>query len=440
MKKVPRTYSPGARWGLLITTLALGAVLVAISLTGYLGARETGEAVVRARGMDLLYLVQRSIMLAGELEEGMLNDVVADSESQGLRGASVVEPSGELVASAGVSSGSFGRLPAVRRGESPVFEIDWSQESVRAVAPLAFGFGRFCSVKGGGRCCGSGCRGGCGTGAGMKWGRRRLVLEFEPVVAGGMISRAAWTFGISLAAAGLLLLVALVFFRLSRRAELIQGQLEKERKLAALGEMSAVLGHELRNPIASLKGHAQLLAEKLPGDHPGRPGAETVVREVSRLEELTGQVLDFVRTGELQREPTSPEEVARAAVAQVGSERIRLEVGSPLSPCPLDRVRMQQVLVNLLSNALHAGEEGSPVDLFLGREDGQLLFKVRDRGPGLAAGDGDKVFEPFYTGRVKGTGLGLTVARRIVEGHGGTIRVENHPEGGAVFTVRLPAG
>lgn len=438
MKKLPRIYTPGARWGLLITTLAMGAVLATTSLTGYLGARHGGEAVVRARGMDLLFLVQRSLMLAGEIDPGLLSDIVADSESQGLRGISVVEPSGQVSASAGVLVGASGRLPAVSRGVSPLFEVDWSKESVRAVAPLAFGHGRFCPGEGAGGGCG--CGAGRGKGGGPGRDRRRLVLEFKPLVAAAMISRAWWSLVFSLAAAGLLLAVALVFFRLSRRAERIQGLLEKERRLAALGEMSAVLGHELCNPITSLKGHAQLLAEKLPGDHPGRLGADTIVREVKRLEELTGQVLDFVRTGELQREPASPEEVARAAMAQVGSERVRLEVDNSITTWPLDRVRMQQVLVNLISNALHAAEETGPVDLFLGEEDGRLVFKVRDRGAGIATGEEGRIFEPFYTGRARGTGLGLAVARRIVEGHGGTIRAGNHPGGGAVFTVRLPSG
>ena len=405
------------------------------SLLGYLSARDAGAAVVRARGKDLLFLVQRSLMLAGAADAKSLGDIVDDLAPQGLRAVSVIERSGRVTASAGTSSGSFGPLPAASPRTGPLFDFDWSVGRVRAVAPPAFGRGRHCRGRRAGGC-----------GPGREWmhagggAPERLVLEFEPLVAGAMISRAGWTFRASLAAAVLLLLVALVFFRVSHRAELIQSQLERERKLALLGEMSAVLGHELRNPLASLKGHAQLLVEKLPADHPGRVGAETVVREALRLEELTGQVLDFARTGELKLEPVNPVEVARAAGDEVGSERVRIDVGDIPGSWPLDRARMQQVLVNLIRNALQASGEDGNVDLSLAMEDGKLVFGIRDSGPGLVAGEENRIFEPFYTRRVKGTGLGLAVARRIVAGHGGDIRAQNHPEGGALFVVRLPPG
>jgi len=410
---------------------------VITSLLGYLSARDAGTAVVRARGKDLLFLVQRSLMLAGAADAKSLGDIVDDLAPQGLRAVSVAERSGRVMVSAGNLEGSFGPLPAASTRRGPLFEIDWQAGRVRAVAPPAFGRGRHGRGRG---------RGARGFSPGREWmhaGRgapERIVLEFEPLVAGAMISRAGWTFGASLAAALLLLLVAMVFLRLSRRAELIQGQLERERKLALLGEMSAVLGHELRNPLASLKGHAQLLVEKLPADHPGRVGAETVVREALRLEELTGQVLDFARTGELKLEPANPVEVARAAIDEVGSPRVRIEAGDVPDSWPLDRARMQQVLVNLIRNALQASGEDGNVDLSLALEDGKLVFRVRDSGPGLVAGEENRIFEPFYTRRVKGTGLGLAVARRIVAGHGGDIRAQNNPEKGAQFLVRLPPG
>jgi len=421
---------------LLITTLAMGAVLVVTSLLGYLSARDAGAAVVRARGRDLLFLVQRSLMLAGAADSKSLGDIVDDLTPQGLRAISVVERSGQVAASAGSFDGSFGLLPRVSRRSDPLFDIDWTAGRVRVVAPPAFGRGRHHRGRGN-RGCGPGCEW-MHPGQGAP---ERLVLEFEPLVAGAMISRAGWTFRASLAAAVLLLLLALVFFRLSRRAELVQSQLERERKLALLGEMSAVLGHELRNPLASLKGHAQLLLEKLPADHPGRVGAETVVREALRLEELTGHVLDFARNGELKHESVNPVELVRAAVDEVGSESVRIEAGEIPDSWLLDRARMQQVLVNLIRNALQASGEDGKVEVSLAFEDGKLVFKVSDSGPGLVAGEESRIFEPFYTRRVKGTGLGLAVARRIVTGHGGDIEARNNqPEAGAQFVVRLPAG
>jgi signal transduction histidine kinase len=99
---------------------------------------------------------------------------------------------------------------------------------------------------------------------------------------------------------------------------------------------------------------------------------------------------------------------------------------------------MRQVLSNVVRNAVQATPEPARVDLSVQLRGARLVFAVRDRGEGIEPGDEEKLFEPFFTRRVQGTGLGLAVARRIVEGHGGTIQARTHPEGGAVFTIELP--
>jgi two-component system sensor histidine kinase HydH len=267
----------------------------------------------------------------------------------------------------------------------------------------------------------------------------RLTLEFDSLPAQALERRALVTLVISLAAAAVLLGAAIVFWRQSRRGEAAAVQLERDRQLKALGEMSAVLGHELRNPLASLKGHAQLLLEKLAEGQPGRRGAETVVREAVRLEELAAQVLEFVRTAAVAREDADPAAVARAAARTVGEERVRLEAPPDLPPWSLDRARMEEVLVNLLRNALMASPDGAAVELGVAIEGRQLIYEVRDRGEGLEAGEEEHVFEPFYTRRAKGTGLGLVIARKIVEGHGGTLSAKRRAGGGAVFRVTVGA-
>jgi len=238
----------------------------------------------------------------------------------------------------------------------------------------------------------------------------------------------------------LLLGLAAVFWRLSRQAELAAAQLARDRQLKALGEMSAVLGHELRNPLTSLKGHCQLLLEKLASDHPGRRGAETVLREAVRLEDLSRQILEFARTGAVEPTHEDPVALAKAAAEAVGpgpDVHVKVE-GEPL-PWPLDRVRMEEVLTNLLRNAIQASPEGASVYLTVTVCRGEKLsYEVRDHGEGLPPGEEDRVFEPFFTRKSHGTGLGLALARRIVEGHGGRISAYNHADGGAVFRVSLP--
>jgi two-component system sensor histidine kinase HydH len=200
--------------------------------------------------------------------------------------------------------------------------------------------------------------------------------------------------------------------------------------------MSATLAHEIRNPLASLKGNAQLLARALPEGERSRSKADRVVEEAIRLETLTNGLLEFARTGVIHREPIDPAALLRDAAAAVGDGRVVLQDGGAPEAWPLDRERMHQVLTNLLENAAQAAD--TPVEARVAGERGQLVYVVRDRGAGIADDDLPRVFEPFFSRRVRGTGLGLAVAKRLVELHGGTIAARNAPGGGAEFTVTLP--
>jgi two-component system sensor histidine kinase HydH len=217
----------------------------------------------------------------------------------------------------------------------------------------------------------------------------------------------------------------------------LEAEVERGRRLAALGSMSAVLAHELRNPLTSLKGHAQLLAESAQEHADLKPSADRVVTEAMRLERLMNDLLDFVKKGELRRAPTDPNEVLRAAIASVGASEVRpvfLPAGEKWS---LDGDRLQQALENVLRNAVQAGAAGQPVEATVERRSGALRFVVRDHGSGIKPGDEERIFEPFVSDRVRGVGLGLAITRRIVEQHGGVITARNHPEGGAEVVIEL---
>ena len=220
--------------------------------------------------------------------------------------------------------------------------------------------------------------------------------------------------------------------------------------------MSAVLAHEIRNPLASLKGNAQLLAQMLPAGEKPRAKAERVVDEAARLEKLTGDLLRFVRTGELRRTAVDPGGLVREVLAQRGGEASS-EVSSAASGVSaasgasgavvdtsaappswsLDADRLREVLGNLVDNALAAG---APVAVTVSEAARRLRIDVADRGPGVPEGDRERIFEPFVTGKTQGTGLGLAVARRIVEAHGGTLTAHDRAGGGAIFRLELPAG
>lgn len=265
-----------------------------------------------------------------------------------------------------------------------------------------------------------------------------VVLEFVPLPADGLLARAKTSAVGSVAAALLLTLAAGLLWRQQSRAQAEEAQWEQRRHLARLGEMSAVLAHEIRNPLAAAKGHAQLLAERIDASDPARPQVDQVVAHVERLETLTRSLLDFARSDEVQRESVSPAELMRDVVISMEPQRLSLDVDSAPDAWPLDPVRIRQVFVNILQNALQSSPPDSGVDVRIWQDNESLAIRIRDRGPGVAEGEEEKIFEPFHTKRVRGTGLGLAVARRIVEAHGGSLVFERPTDGGAQFVIRVP--
>ncbi|HET7501206.1 MAG TPA: HAMP domain-containing sensor histidine kinase [Kofleriaceae bacterium] len=267
----------------------------------------------------------------------------------------------------------------------------------------------------------------------------RFVIEVEPVQANQLRDAATLTLGVGGLAAAALLGVAFVLIRREARRQADAQARERERRLASLGEMSAVLAHEIKNPLASLKGNAQLLARMLPGGDKPRAKADRVVDEAMRLEQLTNDLLQFVRTGTITRTAIDPGELVREAAATVAGEPDPSSIAIDTRQAPprwsLDGGRIRQVVINLLSNAVAAGP---PVTLTVRAERGLLVIEVADHGPGVAEEDRDRIFEPFFTGKTQGTGLGLAIVRRVVELHHGTIAVYPTPGGGALFRAEIP--
>lgn len=265
------------------------------------------------------------------------------------------------------------------------------------------------------------------------------VLEMVPVRLQALMTRARRGLGINVGVGAALIVAGFLAFRFLQKREAREVARARDKHLARLGEMSAVLAHEIRNPLASLKGHAQLLAEASPADSRERAKIERIVDDAVRIERLSNELLDLVRTGKLDRQDCDPVDLARASAGDVDGRIEVIDAGAP-ARWSLDPHRMRQVLTNLLTNAVEASPDGDAVDLTVSAPGEQLCFEVRDRGPGIAEEARDKVFEPFHTTRTRGTGLGLAVARRIVELHGGTLEAGNHPDGGAVLTATLPRG
>ena len=271
-------------------------------------------------------------------------------------------------------------------------------------------------------------------------GQPRVLIELEPIQSRELQASASRTLGIGVVASLVLIATAVAYGRIALRAERQQEQSERDRQLAALGKMSAVLAHEIRNPLAAMKGHAQLLAEALPTTTREHDKAERVVSEAVRLEKLSSELLGFVRSQRIERITADPAMVLRKAAAAVGDQRVDFDLTGAPARWSMDVDKMQQVLRNVVRNALQASGDEGRVEASVVAQGDDLVFVVRDFGDGIAEDEMQQIFEPFFTTRVRGTGLGLAVARRIVELHGGEISASNHPDGGAVFRVAISEG
>ena len=219
-------------------------------------------------------------------------------------------------------------------------------------------------------------------------------------------------------------------------------------RVATIGETAASVAHELRNPLQAIELCAKLLTT---ADEDRRHQlVEMLMRASANMTEIVRRTLSFSRREAENIEPVCMADVVEGAFsfveAQLNRSRIRvsLELGTS-SYVNGNKVELGQVVLNLLTNAADAIEQGAPdsplVRIEVRDETDEVVTIVEDNGPGLPVGAIDSVFDPFYTTKREGVGLGLGICRRIVDEHGGILRAENygsHGKGGARFTLRLP--
>ena len=229
-------------------------------------------------------------------------------------------------------------------------------------------------------------------------------------------------------------------------AELRQtfAQLLQTEKLASLGELSAGLVHEIRNPLAGIKGAVEIIADELAPDSPRREFAALAQREIDRLDKLVNEFLRFARPAQLAQTPSDLNEIVRSVVALLEQPAaaqnviIRQEPATDLPLATVDAEQVRQVLLNLGLNALQAMPHGGVVTFRTVRQADFLALEVEDEGGGVAPAMAARIFDPFFTTKEKGVGLGLAVAYKIAAQHGGTLTFANSPHG-AIFQLRLPA-
>ena len=221
-------------------------------------------------------------------------------------------------------------------------------------------------------------------------------------------------------------------------------ELYRSRSLAIVGELAARVAHEIKNPLAGIYGALQLLARDLEPDDPRKEVFDNMGSEVRRLDETAQDLLRFARPVPPKPMPMELCSFVAALVdhlerqPEVREHDIQVDIDEG-TIVPLDHRLLEQVIVNLVLNAAQAMDSPGTIRIGASRRGSKVAIEVSDTGPGIPHDQLNTIFDPFFTTKARGTGLGLAVARKNVEAHGGTIEAENEDGGGARFVITLPA-
>jgi two-component system sensor histidine kinase HydH len=260
---------------------------------------------------------------------------------------------------------------------------------------------------------------------------------------------------------GIILLAAIsIIYVAGRWSSMLQSEIEKVKmalqdsqrklldaeRLASIGKAAAIMSHEIKNPLIVIGGFARQLAQKLVLDERSHQKLVLITEEVDRLEKMLGEVKDITRRVPPQFQVGQINGIIRSVREMLKEEleKQNIRLGLELSkegeagPCLFDPNQIKQVLLNFIKNAAEAMPEGGIITIRAGREKEYDIVEIEDTGKGIQPDDLKEIFNPFFTTKQKGTGLGLAISLKIIEDHGGDIRVSSEVGQGTIFKMRLP--
>ncbi|MBW2504072.1 MAG: sensor histidine kinase [Deltaproteobacteria bacterium] len=223
----------------------------------------------------------------------------------------------------------------------------------------------------------------------------------------------------------------------------IEEQLRRADRLSALGELSAGMAHEIRNPLGSIRGTAEILKENVPPDDPKYEFAEILIQEVDRLNHVLEDFLTFAKPASTERTWIDINNIVKNVLDLIRQQAVKNKINvsfwtSDLPKIPGHAEQIKQALLNIILNALQVMNGGGDLAISTSLESDYAHVKITDTGPGVAPKDRDRIFNPFVTTRTEGTGLGLAITQRIIDGHNGRIELTSELGHGTTFTVCLP--
>jgi len=232
-------------------------------------------------------------------------------------------------------------------------------------------------------------------------------------------------------------------YRTLKKYLALQETNSRNQRLAAIGTVSAGVAHEIKNPLAAIKGFSQLLAEGKSGPEEESEYIRTILKESNRLQSFLGQLLNYTRSRKLEIGEFDIGALVGETVSLVqeraAASRVLIECSFvPGQTVRADSEALKQVFLNLFLNGIQAMPDGGTLYISGSRRKDEFVIEVRDTGPGLPRGGEEDIFQPFYTSKNKGVGLGLAISRQIMEEHGGNLKAVNLDGKGASFIITLP--
>ncbi len=278
------------------------------------------------------------------------------------------------------------------------------------------------------------------------WGGHRIASQFVSMVPGSTGYLVVHAVFILLYFLSTFAVIIMVLERARSESERLHARLREAERLATAGELAAGMAHEIRNPLAAILNATALLTDETGLTPDERASTLAALRtEARRLNRILSDFLQFARPQEARRAPGDIREVVQHVSSLIREDRsraprvdVRVAVDPAVPPFAFDRDQVIQVLWNVALNAVEAMNGRGRLSLEVNRRNGDVALSVSDTGAGIAAENLPRVFEPFYTGKPNGSGLGLTIAERIVGAHGGRIEIVSELGRGTRVTLLFP--
>jgi signal transduction histidine kinase len=224
----------------------------------------------------------------------------------------------------------------------------------------------------------------------------------------------------------------------------MEGQLRERAALAKLGEMAAVIAHEVKNPLAGIRGAIQVFGDRMTQEGANAQILKEIVARIDSLDQMMKDLLLFARPPRLRRAPTELVPLVKTTASLLHEDPalhdVDVEIDGAAPPVSADPEMLRIVFQNLLINSAHAMKGKGRIRVTIGAIDTSCQIAFIDGGPGIPVDIRDKIFTPFFTTKSRGSGLGLPTAKRLIEAHNGQIAVDCPPAGGTTVVIQLPIG